>query len=130
MNRHMCLWTGNLNIIKMSILLSLTCRINAIPIKTQVREFSLWQWVKNPVCLCDGSGHCWGMSLISSPLQWVKDLVLSQLWLGFDHRLGTFICCMYSQNKNRNKNMPARFFCVVSLADSEMYMERHSPKFN
>ena len=41
-------------------------------------------------CLCSDSGCCWGVGLIPSPAQWVKDLALlqlwcsSQMWLGFD----------------------------------------------
>ena len=42
------------------------------------------QWVNDLACLCVGSG------LIPSPLQWVKNPVLLQLWLKFDPRLGNF----------------------------------------
>ena len=35
---------------------------------------TLVQWVSDLTCLCGGTG------LIPSPAQWVKDLVLLQLW--------------------------------------------------
>ena len=51
---------------------------------------SVAQWVNNPACLCGGAG------LIPSPDQWVKDLILLQLWhrgqlqLRFDPWPGNF----------------------------------------
>ena len=55
--------------------------------------------------------HCRGMSLIPSLAQWVKDLVLlqlwcrSQLWLRFHSWLGNF-CMLWVWSKNPPKSLP------------------------
>ena len=60
-------------------------------------EFPLWHWgLRIQHCLCSGLGCSWSMGLIPGPVQWVKELVLSQLWhslqlwLGFDPWPGNF----------------------------------------
>ena len=42
------------------------------------------EWAENPASLCGGT------TSIPSPMQWVKDLVLLQLWLGFHPWPGNF----------------------------------------
>ena len=59
--------------------------------------------VKDPACLCGSAG------LISSPAQWVKDLVLLQLWHSHSSGLdsipgpGTSICTGAARKKRKKK---------------------------
>ena len=48
--------------------------------------------------------ECWEMGLIPGPAQWIKDLVLPQLWLGSDPWPRSSICLRAAKtNKQTNK---------------------------
>lgn len=51
MERHMCSWIGRLNIIKMSILLKLICRLNAIPTKIPAMFFCTIRPANSKMCM-------------------------------------------------------------------------------
>ena len=73
-----------------------------------VGEFQLWHsMLRICPCLWSSSGWCWGVGLIPSLEQWVKDLGIAQLWhrlqllLGFSPCLETSICHARGHKKKK-----------------------------
>ena len=72
-----------------------------------LKAVSLSEMNRGSCCSVMGSAtslECQDMGLIPSRAQWVKDLVLPQLWLGSDPCPGNPMCCKVAKNEKKKKN--------------------------
>ena len=68
------------------------------------------QWVKYLTLSLGSTGS------IPGPMQWVKDLALPQLWLGFDPWPGNFYMLrVWLKKKKTNKTKPQNIFSTYEV---------------